>query len=419
MVYPTPMSFIVCGINHKTAPLAVREQVVFAPENTSVALQQLLEQGAANEAMILSTCNRTEIYSHSANPQLLANWLAQHPQIKPVVDSKHWYWHSDQQAVGHMMRVASGLDSMLLGEPQILGQMKQAYTLAQQTGALGVNLDRLLQHVFSVSKQVRTNTGIGSSPVSVAYAGVSLAKRIFSDLTKCQVLLLGSGETIELTALHLSDCGVKRIIIANRSLEKARKLATQFNGHAISLNDLPIYMPKADIVISATGSPLPLIGKGMVESALKMGKRRPMLMIDMAVPRDIEPEVADLEDIYLYNIDSLQEIITENLKSRQEAALLAEQMIDTQARYFMRQLQSLKAVDTIRAYREKLEKLRDMELSKALSALRQGTDAAIVLKDMARILTNKIMHLPSAQLRQAAFDGETEMLLLAKKLFDL
>ena len=415
------MAFIACGINHKTAPLALREQVVFTAEYSPHALKDLLQQGAANEAMILSTCNRTEFYTHAPDIHQFSHWLKQHPLIGEIIQSEHWYAHYDQQAVSHIMRVASGLDSMILGEPQILGQMKQAFAIANEAGAVGTQLQRLLQHVFAVTKQVRSNVAIGKSSISVAYAAVSLAKRIFAHLSKCQVLLIGSGQTIELAALHLYDSGVKHLVIANRSLSKAEKLAKTFNpeAHAIAIADIPVYLRQADIVISCTASTLPILGKGMIESALKAGKRRPLLMLDMAVPRDIEPEAAELEDVYLYNIDSLKEITLENMKSRKEAALLAEEMIEIQSQYFMRQLQSLDAVETIRAYRKKLDALRDHEISNALSALKKGEMPEHVLSEMARLLTNKIMHTPTVQIRQAAFDGRLEVLLLAKKLFDL
>ena len=413
------MSLIACGINHKTTDIAIREQVMFSHENTSETLKQLLDCGAANEAMILSTCNRTEIYGHVADKDRLLNCLFSHPQIGQVVSSDHWYWHENQQAVGHIMRVASGLDSMIIGEPQIFGQMKQAFTLAQKIGTVGTHLQRLLQKVFCVTKQVRTHTGISVSPVSLVCAAVALTKHIFTDIAKCQVLLIGSGQTIELTALHLSDCGVKDLIIANRSLDKAQQLAAQFQGRAIKLEDIPIFLQRVDMVFSATRSTLPILTKNTVESVLKIGKRRPLLMMDMAVPRDFEPQIADLEDVYLYNLDHLQEVVAKNLKSRRQAAQHAEDMIDIQARYFMRQLRALDAVDTIRAYRNKLNTLCEFELFKARLSLDRGEKPSEVLASMYRMLINKIMHTPTIQLHQAACDGELELLLSAKKLFDL
>jgi glutamyl-tRNA reductase len=413
------MPLIACGINHKTAPLALREQVALLPEHTPVALRNLLSEGAANEAVILSTCNRTEIYTYTHTLPRFMEWLAAHPHMGKVAGSQHWYWHQDQQAVGHMMRVASGLDSMVLGEPQILGQMKQAFLLAEQMGTVGAELRGLLQKVFSVTKQVRTHTKIGVNPVSIAYAAVTLAKRIFSDLSKAQVLLVGAGQTIELAALHLSDYGVKQFIFANRAFAKAENLAKQFGGQSINMADIPLYLQKANIVISATSSPLPILGKGMIESALKAGKRRALLMLDMAVPRDIEPEVAKLEDVYLYNIDDLQEIVRENLKSRLEAASQAEAIIDIHARYYMRQREAQDVNQTIRACREKLAALRDAEVTKALANLNQGEAPEVVLMQMARLLTNKILHTPSVQLRQAALNNQMDLVLAARKLFEL
>ncbi len=412
------MPFIACGINHKSAAIALREQAFFAPQDVSKTLEGLVQQKVANEAMILSTCNRTELYTHSHNPQQFNAWLS-NSAIGQAIPADHWYWHQDQQAVSHIMRVASGLDSMILGESQILAQMKQAFACAKAAGTVGEQLQRLLQRVFSVTKQVRTATGVGANPISIAYAAIGLAKRIFTHLPKRQVLLLGSGQTIQLVALHLRNLGVKRIVIANRSLPKAQALATEFNALAMPLGEIPLYLNKVDIVISATSSPLPIMGKGMVERALKTGKRRPLVMVDLGVPRDIEPEVADLEDAYLYNLDSIKEIVAENLKSRVEAAKCAEEIINLQAQYFMRQLQSLDAVDTIRDYRKKMDQLRHCELSRALDLLNRGTDPAWLLQEMSRSLLNKVMHVPSVQLRQAGFDGQVDVILSARKLFDL
>jgi glutamyl-tRNA reductase len=413
------MSIIACGINHHTAPLAIREQAALLPTHAPAALRGLLREGAANEAIILSTCNRTEIYTHTSQRTHLTAWLAAHPQIGKIVHSDHWYWHQDQKAVEHIMRVASGLDSMVLGEPQILGQMKQAFLLAQETGTVGAELQALLQKVFSVTKKVRTDTDIGTNPVSIAYAAVSLAKRIFSDLSKNSVLFVGAGQTIELFALHLADHGVKDFIFSNRTQEKADALAGQFGGQSIPIADIPLYLQRVNMVISATSSPLPLIGKGMVESALKIGKRRAVLMLDMAVPRDIEPQVAQLEDIYLYNLDHLQQIVQENLKSRMDAAQQAEAIIDLHARYYMRQREAKNADALICAYRKKIEMLCDAELTKALTRLEQGETPETVLRKMTHLLTHKILHAPSVQLRQAALDNQAEVLLAARKLFEL
>jgi glutamyl-tRNA reductase len=315
--------------------------------------------------------------------------------------------------------VASGLDSLILGEPQILGQIKDAYQTASQAGTLGGQLDRLFQHTFSVAKQIRTDTAIGASPVSVAFAAVSLAKQIFSQLEKHTALLIGAGETIELAARHLHQNRVGRMIIANRTVENAHALAEEFGAFAITLPEITQHLAEADIVISSTASPLPVLGKGSVESALKKRKHRPMLMVDIAVPRDIEPEVSELKDVYLYTVDDLQGIITEGLRTRQEAALQAEEIIDTAASHFMHWLQSLNAVTTIRAVRENAQQQRDAELERAIRQLHAGKNAEQVMAELANRLTNKLIHTPSVQLKKAGYDNRDDIFDAARELFDL
>jgi glutamyl-tRNA reductase len=280
-------------------------------------------------------------------------------------------------------------------------------------------LNRLFQHTFSVAKQVRTDTAIGASPVSVAFAAVSLSKQIFSDLSKHTALLIGAGETIELVARHLHESGVGRIIVANRTVEKAHNLASEFGGYAIALSEIPEHLAEADMVISSTASQLPILGKGAVETALKQRKRRPMLLVDIAVPRDIESQVSELEDVFLYTVDDLQEIIQEGLRSRQEAALQAEEIIDTQVTHFMSWLRSLSAVNTIRDYRQSAELMRDEVLEHAMRQLRTGKEAEAVLEELARQLTNKLMHNPCYSLKQAGYDGRSELLDAARELFNL
>ncbi|WP_455202667.1 glutamyl-tRNA reductase, partial [Kaarinaea lacus] len=340
------MSILAFGINHKTAPVDIRERVAFEPGEICHALKDLVSQPAINEAAIISTCNRTELYCGLEKNDLamIVNWLRKYHELGERDIQPYVYAHPDHDAVRHLLRVASGLDSMVLGEPQILGQMKDAYSAANEAGTLGGLLDRLFQHTFAVAKQVRTDTQIGASPVSVAFAAVSLSKQIFSELSNHTALLIGAGETIELAARHLHESGIGRMIIANRTIERAHNLAAEFNAYAISLPDIPGHLAEADIVISSTASPLPILGKGSVESALKVRKHRPILMIDIAVPRDIESEVGDLDDVYLYTVDDMQEIIQEGLRSRQEAAEQAEEIIDTQVSHFMNWLQSLGAV---------------------------------------------------------------------------
>ncbi|WP_455220528.1 glutamyl-tRNA reductase [Kaarinaea lacus] len=415
------MSLLAFGINHKTAPVDIRERVAFEPGQICHALKDLVAQPAVNEAAIISTCNRTELYCGLENNDLalIINWLRQYHKLGERDIQPYVYAHPDHDAVRHVLRVASGLDSMVLGEPQILGQMKDAYSAANQAGTLGGLLDRLFQHTFAVAKQVRTDTQIGASPVSVAFAAVSLAKQIFSDLNNHTALLIGAGETIELAARHLHESGIGRMVIANRTIERAHNLASEFNAYAISLPDIPGHLAEADIVISSTASPLPILGKGSVESALKVRKHRPILMIDIAVPRDIEAEVGDLDDVYLYTVDDMQEIIQEGLRSRQEAAEQAEEIIDTQVSHFMNWLRSLGAVTTIRAVRHKAESNRDEELDKALAMLASGKNPEEVLKLFAHRLTNKLIHTPSVQLKQAGYDGRNEIIDVVRTIFDI
>jgi glutamyl-tRNA reductase len=333
--------------------------------------------------------------------------------------NEHLYCHQGNDAMRHLLRVACGLDSMVLGESQILGQIKTAYSDALNAETLGKMLGRLFQHAFTVAKQVRTDTAIGDSPVSVAFAAVSLAKQIFSNLADSTALLIGAGETIELVARHLHDNGVGRIIIANRTIERAHDLAKQLDGYAISLSEMPNHLAEADIVISSTASQLPILGKGAVERALKKRKRRPIFMVDIAVPRDIEPEVGNLEDIYLYCVDDLQGIIEENLQSRREAAVQAEEIIDNQVEHFIAWLRTQDAVPVIRAIREKAELESEQLLEKAKKQLEQGLPVEAVLNDLARTLTNKLLHEPSRQLRQSGFDTDNNLIEAARSLFNI
>ena len=415
------MTLLAFGINHKTAPVEIREKVAFAPEKMPDALQELTSQNAVNEAAILSTCNRTEVYCglEEDDSPLALEWFRDFHSLTSSEVDPYLFTHPDSEAVKHILRVASGLDSLVLGEPQILGQMKQAYATASQAGTTGAMLNRLFQHTFSVAKQVRTDTAIGASPVSVAFAAVNLSRQIFSDLGKHTALLIGAGETIELVARHLHENGIGRIIVANRTVEKAHTLASEFDGYAIALPEIPSHLAEADIVISSTASPLPILGKGAVESALKQRKHRPMLMVDIAVPRDIEAEVGDLDDVYLYTVDDLQEIIQEGLRSRQEAAQQAEEIIDTQVTHFMGWLRSLDAVGTIREYRRSYEAICESATENALRQLGSGKDADYVVKELARQLTNRLMHDPCDRMRQAGFDGQNNLLEAARELFNL
>ncbi|MGB6975844.1 MAG: glutamyl-tRNA reductase [Gammaproteobacteria bacterium] len=413
------MQLLALGINHKTAPLAIREQVIFTPETTPLALRDLLKHQAVNEAVILSTCNRTELYTHTANHQSLKEWLIAHHRLQPQIIEPCFYYHYDQKAVQHIMRVASGLDSAMVGEPQVLGQMKQAVALAQQAGALGTPLGRLFRKVFTVSKQVRSQTEIGVGSLSLAHVAVNLAQRIFADLATCKALLVGAGEHMELVAAYLANQRIKRVMVANRSLDKAQQLADRYHGQAISLGDVPVYLREADIVITSTASPLPLLGKGAVESALKQRKHRPMLMVDLAVPRDVEPQVAELADVYLYNLDDLQAIIAQNQQTRSMATTQAEALIALQAERFIQELRALDSVATINAFRQSLESLRDQEVQIALQQLQQGQPPQEIISRLGHRLLNKITHAPSVRIREATARGEVDALLWLRRLFDI
>lgn len=415
------MHLLAVGLNHQTAPVELREKAAFAPERLTEALHDLRASGGAGEATILSTCNRTEVYCglDSESEQRILRWFCEYHRL-PLEELRPFlYRHPDQAAVRHAFRVAAGLDSMMLGETQILGQMKDAFTVAHKAGATGKLLNRLFQQTFSVAKQVRTDTAIGASPVSVASAAVALAEQIFSSLAEQAVLFIGAGEMIELCARHFREHGIGKMIVANRTLERARWLADQFGAEAISLAEMPNRLADADIVVSSTASQLPILGKGAVESALKARKHRPMLMLDIAVPRDIEAEVAELSDVYLYAIDDLKDVVKENLESRQEAAREAEKIIDTQVSDFMHWVQTLDAVPTIRALRESTEALCEAELKRARKRLAAGESPELVLEQLARALTNKFTHSPSHALKLADRDGNAALLEAARRLFNL
>ncbi len=415
------MTYIALGINYNTAPVSIREQLAYPAEMLKTSLESLHTTRDITEAAILSTCNRTEFYYHTSadNPNKLIEWIADDKSLAPKDFTPYLYTHKDSHSIRHMFRVACGLDSMVLGEPQILGQMKTAYQAASEAGTLGKNLGKLFQHTFSAAKKVRSDTAIGSSPVSVAFAAVQLAQQIFNKLSEQTALLIGAGETIELTARHLSQHGVGRIIIANRTYDKAHTLASQFNGYAIALSELPSHLAEADIVVSSTASQLPILGKGMLESAIKTRKHKPIFMVDLAVPRDIESEAGDLPDIYLYTVDDLQNTINENIASRQRAAEQAEEIIDTEVEHFLSWLRAQGALTTIRDYRAQAEQIRDEALNKALSQLKNDADSEEVVKRLAHTLTNKLIHTPSAQLREAGANERHDIIAGARELFKL
>lgn len=415
------MHLLAFGINHHTAPVDIREKAAFASDKLVNALHEVTESGAVNEAAIVSTCNRTELYCglDSSYDGQVIDWFCHYHRLNRSDVHPYLYRHPDQAAVKHVFRVAAGLDSMILGEPQILGQMKEAFATAHKAGATGKILNRLFQQTFTVAKQVRTDTAIGASAVSVASAAVRLAMQIFNKISEQTVLLIGAGDMIELCARHLKAQGVGHMIVANRTVERAQLVANEFGAEAISLAEMPTRLADADIVITSTASQLPILGKGAVERALKMRKHRPMFMVDIAVPRDIEPEVSELNDVYLYSIDDLREVVQENIESRQEAALEAEKIIDTQVVDFMHWVKSLNAVPTIRALRESANALREAELARARRRLARGEDPTKVIEQMARALTNKFTHAPTDVLRKADHDGNSALLDAARRLFGL
>ena len=424
------MGYLTAGINHRTAPVTLRELVAFSPDQLPDALRDAKQYLGINEVAILSTCNRTELYCSPESSLKAANcrsdraidWLTHYHKVDSVDSLKvsgHTYQHHDKEAVRHMMRVACGLDSMVLGEPQILGQLKTAYAVAREAGTAGPELSRLFQHSFTTAKQIRTETAINRQTVSIAYAATQLAKQIFSDLSQNTALLIGAGETIELVARHLRQQGLTNIIVANRTLEHAQHLIDEIGGKAVLLSDLPQVLHHADIVVSSTASPIPVLGKGAIEKALKQRRHNPIFMVDIAVPRDIEPEVSELPDIFLYTVDDLNGVIEGNLQQRKEAAKQAESIIETDTFEFMTRIRSLEAVDLLRTYRENTEALRDFELKKAVQALAKGTDPQQVLQQFARSLTNKFLHEPSVQLKQAAAMGKQEQLNWAETLLGI
>lgn len=415
------MSLLAIGINHNTASVELREKVAFGPDKLSEALKQLTANEYVNGSVILSTCNRTEVYCDvkPASKSRVIDWLIQFHQVNPEDIKPCLYVHEEQAAIKHLMRVACGLDSLVLGEPQILGQVKQAYSDAKEHQAVDPSTEKLFQKTFSVAKRVRTETEIGGSAVSVAYAACTLAKQIFESLADLTVMLVGAGETIELVAKHLSGHGCRKIIVANRTKERALALAESFAGHVITLNEIPEHLYEADIVISSTASPLPIIGKGMVESALKARRYQPVLLVDIAVPRDIEPQVSELSDAYLYSVDDLQSIVDGNIEQRKVEAVQAEAIVSEESAAFMSWMRSLHAVDSIREYRTSSNFIREELLSKSLQALALGQDPEKVLLELSNKLTNKLIHAPTRALQKAAEQGEPSKLTVIRQSLGL
>ncbi|GBL03364.1 glutamyl-tRNA reductase [Glaciecola sp. KUL10] len=425
------MPFIALGINHKSAPVELREKVAFSPDSLVHALKSCPATTNAEELVILSTCNRTELYvnfSHTANDlnlservevKSLIRWLADFHQISEEMVAQHAYVQEDQDAMAHLMSVACGLDSLIVGEPQILGQVKQAYSEAKNAGQIKTTMERLFDATFNVAKRVRTETEIGENAVSVAFAAVQLSKQIFAKLSHANVLLIGAGETIELVAKHLKEADAKHITVANRTLARAEALAIGLKGEAITISQIPEHLPNADIVISSTASSLPLIGQGMVERAVKSRKHKPILMIDLAVPRDIEAEVDLLDDVFLYTVDDLQNIVEQNVANREVAAAQAQQMISQQITSFVEWERTHQHKDLIRLYRENAEQLKQELLNKALKQIADGEDANKTLESFAFKLSNALMHGPTKSLQLALKKDDESSLALLNQAFGL
>ena len=433
------MALVLVGINHNTANIELREKVAFPPEIVESALAEIYALPPIREVVIVSTCNRTEIYldfiegdsEAPASDELaqdrqlvdrqaeVVSWLSKFHDLEASELEQCSYSFASEDVVRHLMKVSCGLDSMVLGEPQILGQIKSAYAVSKDQKVVEQSLGRAFEEAFSIAKQVRTDTAIGENPVSVAYAAVTLAERIFSDLPSLSVLLIGAGRTIELVVKHFVEKGVSEIVVANRTLDNALEIANRFDAHGVLLSDIPEQLIAADIVVSSTNSQLPLLGKGAVERALKQRKHKPMLLIDLAVPRDIEAEVSQIADAYLYSIDDISDVIEDSVKSRADAAAQAESIIERGVEDYRKGLRSLNAVSTLRAFRDKADAIREGELERALKALEKGESADVVLSGLARSLTQKLIHSPSVQMKKASAAGRDELLELTAELFEL
>ncbi|MDG1073378.1 MAG: glutamyl-tRNA reductase [Methylophilaceae bacterium] len=412
------MQLYTIGLNHTTAPIEIRENVAFSIYNMREALSDLTIKNAT-EAAILSTCNRTEIYVQSADALPVVHWLADFHKLDLSHLQPYTYTLANQDAVKHAFRVASGLDSMVLGEAQILGQFKQSVKLAQEAGTLGTHLHKLFQRTFEVAKEVRTNTDIGGSSISMAAAAVKLAQRIFGNLSEQKVLFIGAGEMIALCANHFAAQHPKSMTVANRTKERGAELADKVQAESILLNDLPARFAEFDIVITSTASQLPIVGLGMVERAVKSRKHRPIFMVDLAVPRDIESEVAQLDDVFLYTVDDLAQVVTDGIENRQEAAITAESIVASRVESFMHWLQKRNSVPTIKALRDQAEIMRTAELDKALKLIQKGESPEKALEMLSLAITNKLLHAPSHALNQSHGDAHLELEQLLRHIYQI
>jgi len=414
------MPLLITGISHHTATLEIREKIAITRLDYADRVKELLEYDGIEEVVIVSTCNRTEVYSvgPKQSRQQVRQWLKKKGGLSDTEMDRHCYVHERERAVHHLFRVAGGLDSLVLGESQIVGQLKDAWQMSAEAGGVEKVLDRLFQHAFATGKRIRTKTRIGEHPVSVAYTTVMLAKQIFGDLASKTVILVGAGEMVELCGRHLHDKGLSSLIIANRSIERARQLADEFNALAVSLKDLPDVLHKADILISSTASLEPILHADTVKTALKKRRNQPMFMVDIAVPRDIHPDVGKLGNVYLYTIDDLQKVVDENLSKRTEAAEAASGDVEESVAEFMRWLNSARAAVYLKNLHKHARENSDELVEKALRKIRAGQDPEQVVQKLAHTLTKRILHLPSTRLRQAAEEQDDELLKVANRLFE-
>ncbi len=414
------MPLLITGISHHTATLEIREKIAITRIDYADRVRELLDLEGIEEVVIVSTCNRTEVYSVGPKQSRtqVRRWLQAKGGLSDTEMEKHCYVHERDRAVHHLFRVAGGLDSLVLGESQIVGQLKDAWQMSAEVGGVEKVLDRLFQRAFATGKRIRTKTHIGEHSVSVAYTTVMLAKQIFGDLASKTVILVGAGEMVELCGRHLHDKGLSSLIIANRSIERANELAEQFNAFAVSLNDLPGVLHRADILISSTASLEPIIHANTVKAALKQRRNQPMFMVDIAVPRDIHPDVGKLGNVYLYTIDDLQKVVDENLSKRSEAAEAAGTDVEESVDEFMRWLNSARAAVYLKNLHKHARMNSDELVDKALRKIRAGQDPEQVIAKLAHTLTKRILHLPSTRLRQAAEEQDDELLKVANRLFE-
>ena len=416
------MALAILGVNHRTAGVALRERIAFTRDALPPALAELAALPGMGEALILSTCNRTELYlrhAAEADPGAALDWLHRWHRLEAGALGGACYLHAGDDAARHAIAVASGLDSMVPGEPEILGQFKQARRDAEAAGALGGELEALVRHAFAAARRIRADSGIGRHPVSLAHAAVQLTQQFFDDLAERRALVIGAGETARLAARYLHRYGAGQLTIANRSLERAQELACELHARAVPVARLEDALADADIVVSCTDSPLPVLGKGLVEAALRRRRRHPVYMVDLAVPRDIEPQIAELPDAYLYSLDDLEAVVARNLDARRQAGEEARELLEEQVHAWRARRRGESAFDLIRAYRGEAERVRDETLEQARARLAAGRDPGEVVEWLARTLCGRLAHPPTQALNEAGTAGDEAALAAARRLLKL